>query len=236
MSEMLRVEGVYKSFHKGGRELRILRNLSFSVGAGEMVAVTGPSGVGKTTLLHLIGTLDLPDAGNVYYGDTALGAMRGRALAAFRNRHIGFVFQFFQLLPEFTALENVMMPLMIARRDWNEARARARSVLVEVGLGERLDHYPSQLSGGEQQRAAIARALVSEPHLLLADEPTGNLDLKTGSRVFNLMRKLQQQRGLTSIIVTHNMQIAGQCDRVLALQDIMNSEADRGARDSGAAR
>ena len=220
MSEALRVEGICKAFRVGGRTLEILRGVSFEVRPSEMVAFTGPSGVGKTTLLHLIGTLDRPDAGEIYYGDVAQSSLRGSKLAAFRNVGIGFVFQFFQLLPEFTALENVMMPLLIAASGASRARRRAREVLEEVGLGGRLSHFPNQLSGGEQQRAAIARALVGGPRLLLADEPTGNLDKATGARVFALLRGLQRQRGLTSIIVTHNMEIASQCDRVLSLEEL----------------
>ena len=220
MSEGIRVEGVCKSYKIGNRTLPVLRNLGFQVSPGEMLAITGPSGIGKTTLLHIIGTLDTPDSGEVFYGEIPQSSMRGKILAGFRDARIGFVFQFFQLLPEFSALENVMMPLMIGDGDKREARERAQTVLDEVGLQERLAHFPSQLSGGEQQRAAIARAIVTEPSFLLADEPTGNLDMKTGGRVFELMRKLQQERGLTSIIVTHNMQIAQQCDRVLALQEL----------------
>jgi len=221
MSSGVRVSSVSKAYRAGGRELRILRDVSFSVEPGRMVAVTGPSGIGKTTLLHLLGTLDRPDSGQIHYGRTAQSDMRGATLAAFRNRHIGFVFQFFQLLPEFNAVEKVMMPLLISGCAPREAERRARQILAEVGLGERLSHYPNQLSGGEQQRAAIARALVVEPELLLADEPTGNLDVGTGARVFTLLRQLQQKRSLTSIIVTHNIEIASRCDSVLSLGELM---------------
>ncbi len=216
-SDLLRIERISKSFSIGDRTLRILRGVSFEISPGELVAVTGPSGVGKTTLLHIIGTLDVPDTGEIRYGDVARSELKGAALSAFRNAHIGFVFQFFQLLPEFTALENVMMPLLIAGPDRAAAERRAAEVLEEVGLEQRRNHFPSQLSGGEQQRAAIARALVASPRLLLADEPTGNLDVNTGRRVFDLFRKLQKERGLTSLIVTHNLEIAGRCDRVLDL-------------------
>jgi lipoprotein-releasing system ATP-binding protein len=226
--ETLRVEGVSKSFTIGSRTLHILRGVSFEVRSGELVAITGPSGIGKTTLLHIIGTLDEPDSGEIHYGATARSGLSGAQLAAFRNAHIGFVFQFFQLLPEFTALENVMMPLLIAEPDRSRARARASAVLGEVGLSERRDHYPSQLSGGEQQRAAIARALVREPRLLLADEPTGNLDIGTGKRVFDLFRRLQRERGLTSLIVTHNLEIASLCDRILDLKTLTAGGEENG--------
>ena len=216
----LRVEALAKSFRLGSRVLRILRGISFEVAPGELVAVTGPSGVGKTTLLHIVGTLDEPDSGEVHYGGVRLSSMRGPALAEFRNAEIGFVFQFFQLLPEFTALENVMMPLLIAGPGRKAAESRASELLEEVGLSQRRNHYPNQLSGGEQQRAAIARALVRGPKLLLADEPTGNLDVATGARVFDLFRRLQRERGLTSLIVTHNLEIARRCDRVLDLTEL----------------
>jgi lipoprotein-releasing system ATP-binding protein len=220
MSDFLQVRDVHKSFRLGSREIQVLRGVDFSVAEGEMVAITGASGSGKTTLLHIIGTLESADSGTIAYGDVTTTEMRGRSLEEFRNATIGFVFQFFQLLPEFTALENAMMPLLIAGHSAGEAREAAAKVLEEVGLEQRLHHFPSQLSGGEQQRAAIARALVREPKLLLADEPTGNLDAATGERVFDLLRRLQRSRGLTSVIVTHNVEIAGSCDRLLALETL----------------
>lgn len=218
MNSFLRVEGIWKSFQLGGRTLEILRDVNFEVGKDEMVAITGPSGIGKTTLLHILGTIDIPDKGEIYYGDVPLSLLSGKALADFRNSQIGFVFQFFQLLPEFTALENVIMPMLIASHSRGKAVEAACEILAEVGLADRLNHYPSQLSGGEQQRAAIARALVRQPRLLLADEPTGNLDVRTGANVFALLRELQQKRGLSSIIVTHNPEISGMCDRILAME------------------
>lgn len=217
MSEPLLVKGLCKSYKLGSRRLEVLKDVSFEVQPGELVAVTGPSGIGKTTLLHLIGTLDHPDSGEILYGGKAQSSMDAGELAAFRNSTIGFVFQFFQLLPEFSTLENVMMPALIAGAPRAEARTLAQRVLTAVNLQERWHHFPNQLSGGEQQRAAIARALVRSPRLLLADEPTGNLDVKTGMRVFSLFRELQQSMGLTSIIVSHNLEIAGKCDRVLDL-------------------
>lgn len=220
MSDFLQVDGVHKRFRLGTKELHILRGVSFSVSEGEMVAITGHSGSGKTTLLHILGALDKPDEGEVRYGDRSLASLQNGEMDRFRNAEIGFVFQFFQLLPEFSALENAMMPLLIAGQGGPKAKQRAEEVLSEVGLGERLQHYPNQLSGGEQQRAAIARALVRRPKLLLADEPTGNLDVATGERVFTVLRELQRQRGLASVIVTHNPAIAEQCDRVLALEEL----------------
>lgn len=220
MSSFLQVKGIHKSFTLGRKRLDILRNVSFEVDKGEMVAITGQSGTGKTTLLHILGTIDRPDEGDVCIEDSSTFLMNSAEIERFRNAEIGFVFQFFQLLPEFTALENVMMPLLIAGESRKGAQDEARQVLDEVGLSERVHHFPSQLSGGEQQRAALARALVREPRLLLADEPTGNLDVETGRRVFSLLRTLQQNRGLTSIIVTHNLEIAQQCDRVLQLETL----------------
>jgi lipoprotein-releasing system ATP-binding protein len=224
MSEFLQVRDISKRFTMGAKTLSILRGVSFDVARGEMVAVVGHSGCGKTTLLHILGTLDTPDEGAVYYGGRSLAELNGRGLEQFRNAEIGFVFQFFQLLPEFTALENVIMPLLIGGTRGAEARRIAEEVLGEVGLRERLQHYPSQLSGGEQQRAAIARALARSPNLLLADEPTGNLDVATGRSVFALLRDLQRKRSLSAVIVTHNPEIAAQCDRVLELEQLNRPE------------
>jgi len=181
--------------------------------------VVGASGVGKSTLLHVLGGLDSVDAGLVRIGDADLAAMRPDDLTKFRNKHVGFVFQFHHLLPEFTALENAGMPLRIARRPGDERDGKARAILARVGLDERLLHKPGMLSGGEQQRVAIARALVMEPALLLADEPTGDLDEHTAETLHDLLREMHRERGLTSIIATHNPRLAAACDRVLRLED-----------------
>ena len=211
--------GVDKSYVVGTTGLAVLRGLSLSVEKGEMVAIVGASGVGKSTLLHVLGGLDSVDAGLVRIGDADLAAMRPDDLTKFRNTHVGFVFQFHHLLPEFTALENAGMPLRIARRPGDERDGKARAMLERVGLGERLRHKPGMLSGGEQQRVAIARALVMEPALLLADEPTGDLDEHTAETLHDLLREMHRERGLTSIIATHNPRLAAACDRVLRLED-----------------
>src|SRR5258705_1004682 len=210
---------VDKSYVVGTARLAVLRQLSLSVEKGEMVAIVGASGVGKSTLLHVLGGLDAIDAGLVRIGDADLAAMRPDDLTKFRNKHVGFVFQFHHLLPEFTALENAGMPLRIARRPADERDGRARAILERVGLAERLPHKPGMLSGGEQQRVAIARALVMEPALLLADEPTGDLDEHTAETLHELLREMHRERGLTSIIATHNPRLAAACDRVLRLEE-----------------
>jgi lipoprotein-releasing system ATP-binding protein len=210
---------VDKSYLVGTMRLPVLRQLSLSVGRGEMVAIVGASGVGKSTLLHVLGGLDAIDAGSIQIGDKDLAAMRPDDLVAFRNRHVGFVFQFHHLLPEFSAVENAGMPMRIARRSANEREQRAQGLLERVGLGERLTHKPGMLSGGEQQRVAIARALVMEPSVLLADEPTGDLDEHTAEALHDLLREMHRERGLTSIIATHNPRLAAACDRVLRLEE-----------------
>jgi lipoprotein-releasing system ATP-binding protein len=184
-----------------------------------MVAVVGASGVGKSTLLHVLGGLDAADAGHVHVGDTELTALPDAARVAFRNRTIGFVFQFHHLLPEFSALENAEMPTRIARRPVAEGRAAAEALLRRVGLGDRLAHRPGMLSGGEQQRVAMARALVMSPAVLLADEPTGDLDEHTGEALHGLLRDIHRERRLTSVIATHNLRLASACDRILRLHD-----------------
>jgi lipoprotein-releasing system ATP-binding protein len=195
----------------------VLKGVDLAVEPGEMVAVVGPSGSGKSTLLHLLGALDRPDAGTVEVGGQSLAGLSGARLAAFRNHTIGFVFQFHQLLPDFTALENVMLPGRIAGFDPRKVLERARGLLLEVGLGERLDHFPNQLSGGERQRVALCRALALEPPLLLADEPTGNLDPESGETVFELLLALQARHRTTGVLVTHNPEIARRCTRILRL-------------------
>ena len=219
MSVAVRAIGLTKTYRDGLRRVEVLKGIDLAVQPGEMVAIVGPSGSGKSTLLHLLGALDRSDAGTVEIGDTRLAGLSGAALAAFRNRTIGFVFQFHQLLPDFTALENVMMPGRIAGLHPSAVHDNARRLLREVGLEERLDHFPNQLSGGERQRVALCRALALEPPLLLADEPTGNLDPASGEQVFRLLLELQARHRTTGILVTHNPEIAGRCTRILRLDD-----------------
>jgi lipoprotein-releasing system ATP-binding protein len=212
------VSGLDKSYTVVGKRLPVLRNLDFTVERGEMVAIMGASGVGKSTLLHVLGGLDTIDGGQVRVGDHEIASMNDEARVAFRNRHIGFVFQFHHLLPEFTAVENAMMPLRIARVAAAEARPKAEALLTRAGLGDRLDHRPGMLSGGEQQRVAVSRALVMQPSLLLADEPTGDLDEATADSLHELLRAMHAEFGLTAIIATHNPRLAAQCDRILRLE------------------
>jgi lipoprotein-releasing system ATP-binding protein len=202
-----------------GAVLEVLRGVSFTLAAGEMLAVTGASGAGKSTLLHLLGGLDAADGGSARLGEVELTRMRGAELARVRNEDVGFVFQFHHLLPDLSALENVALPLLVARRKPREARAAASAMLGAVGLSGRASHRPGELSGGEQQRAAIARALVHEPRLVLADEPTGNLDARSGAEVAALLSTLARTRGAAVIVATHNAQLADACDRTLTLQD-----------------
>ncbi len=213
----LAVQGLSMSYRMGDRELPVLRDLDLDVEAGEMVAIVGASGVGKSTLLHVLGGLDRAREGRIRVGEVELTALDDDALVAFRNRSVGFVFQLHHLLPEFSALENVEMPMRIARRPVEQARERAAALLREVGLGDRLDHRPGLLSGGEQQRVAVARALVMRPALLLADEPTGDLDEATGTAIHELLRDMHRAYGLTSVVATHNDRLAAACDRVLRL-------------------
>jgi lipoprotein-releasing system ATP-binding protein len=215
---LVEVRGLVKAYDAPGGRLGVLRGVDLSIGQGEMLAVVGASGVGKSTLLHVLGGLDAFDAGTVRVGVAAIESMGDEERVAFRNRQVGFVFQFHHLLPEFTALENVEMPLLIAGRPTAEARERAAALLTRVGLDARLRHRPGALSGGEQQRVAVARALVCRPSVLLADEPTGNLDEATGAELQQLLRDMHREHGLTSVIVTHNAALAASCDRVVRLE------------------
>jgi lipoprotein-releasing system ATP-binding protein len=212
------VSGLNKYYSVTGKRLHVLRDLDLSVEKGEMVAIMGASGVGKSTLLHVLGGLDAIDGGQVRVGEHEIATMDDSARVGFRNRHIGFVFQFHHLLPEFSAVENAMMPLRIARQSAADARPKAEALLTRVGLGDRLDHRPGMLSGGEQQRVAVSRALVMQPSLLLADEPTGDLDEATADALHELLRSMHTEFGLTAIIATHNPRLAAQCDRTLRLE------------------
>jgi lipoprotein-releasing system ATP-binding protein len=215
--ELLRVENLKKEYRTGSSPLVVFENLSFQVRKGEMLAIVGESGTGKSSLLHALGTLDRPSEGDIYCAQLSLRSLSDDAAAEFRNRKIGFVWQFHYLLPEFDALENVAMPLLARGENPKQAQARAAEWLREVGLEDRMHHRSGELSGGEQQRVALARALVTSPELLLADEPTGDLDTGTAERVFDLIAKLHIQHQLTSIIVTHNLEFARRCGRVLRL-------------------
>lgn len=208
-----------KYYSVATKRLHVLRDLDLQVEQGEMVAIMGASGVGKSTLLHVLGGLDAIDGGSVRVGEHEISTMSDHARVAFRNRHIGFVFQFHHLLPEFSAVENAMMPLRIARVSAEEARPKAEALLTRVGLGDRLDHRPGMLSGGEQQRVAVSRALVMRPSLLLADEPTGDLDEATADSLHELLRSMHAEFGLTVILATHNPRLAASCDRVLRLEN-----------------
>jgi lipoprotein-releasing system ATP-binding protein len=216
----LEVTNLSKAYRvAGGHRIEVLRHLDLRVERGEMVAVIGASGVGKSTLLHVLGGLDRVDQGEIRIGETMLSALSDGERVAFRNRQVGFVFQFHHLLPEFSALENAEMPMRIARLPLSAARPRAEALLRHVGLGDRLSHRPGTLSGGEQQRVAVARALVMQPAVLLADEPTGDLDEHTADDLHALLREIHAEQRITSIIATHNMRLASNCDRVLRLED-----------------
>jgi lipoprotein-releasing system ATP-binding protein len=217
-SPLVEVSHLQKTYETARGELTLFRDLSLQVQAGEMVAIVGQSGAGKSTLLHILGALDTPSAGTVYCASTNVAQLGPRQAAAFRNREIGYVWQFHYLLPEFTALENVAMPLLARGQQKREAFEVAANWLREVGLDDRADHRPGELSGGEQQRVALARALVCNPRLLLADEPTGDLDEVTAGRVFDLIERLHSGHGLTSILVTHNLDLAARCTRALRLE------------------
>jgi lipoprotein-releasing system ATP-binding protein len=216
---MIRVTDLHKTFAIGDHSLTVLKGITLEIQRGELVSIVGASGAGKSTLLHIIGTLDRPTKGTVHFDGQDLFQLSEAAQAEFRNRRIGFVFQFHHLLPEFTALENACMPALIQRRPQEDVEAEAANLLRDVGLGERLHHKPGELSGGEQQRVAVARALMQKPDLVLADEPTGNLDTHTGEALFALMRDLNKARGTTFVIVTHNDKLSAQSDRIVQMQD-----------------
>jgi lipoprotein-releasing system ATP-binding protein len=215
---LLAASGIAKAYRTAAGSVEVLRAVDLEVAEGEMVAITGASGVGKSTLLHVLGTLDRPDAGALRVAGEDVLALSEARRCEFRNRTLGFVFQFHHLLPEFSALENVAMPVLLARRSREEAHAVARRLLEELGLGERADHRPGALSGGEQQRTAVARALAMSPRALLADEPTGNLDRATGQKLHALLHRLSRERRLSVVVVTHNEELARGCDRVLRLE------------------
>jgi lipoprotein-releasing system ATP-binding protein len=203
----------------GPQELRVLDGINFEIRAGEMLAIVGASGVGKSTFLHILGGLDRPSSGRVFYGEVDVFSLAAADLARFRNERVGFIFQFHHLLPEFSAIENVMMPELIRRADAKAAYEAAANILNDVGLGSRLHHRPGELSGGEQQRVAVARALVLKPDVVLADEPTGNLDTHTGEAIHDLLLSINKQRGVTFVIVTHNDKLAIRADRVLRMEE-----------------
>ena len=217
--KILRVEGLKKVFRSGESDLVLFENLSFQVAKGEMLAIVGESGTGKSTLLHILAALDRPSAGDVYCANLQLSSLSEDGAAEFRNREIGFVWQFHYLLPEFTALENVAMPLLLRGHSWKDIEERALGWLQQVELGKRAQHRSGELSGGEQQRVALARALIVQPKILLADEPTGDLDNRTANSVFQLIAKLHHDHQLTSLIATHNLDFARRCSRVLRLQN-----------------
>jgi lipoprotein-releasing system ATP-binding protein len=214
----IRVEGLTKVYRSGDAELAIFADLKFEVERGERLALVGESGAGKSTLLHLLGGLDRPTGGTIYYQTKDITRLADSELADFRNREIGFVWQIHYLLPEFTALENVMMPLLIRGAQHGEAASKSLERLDEVGLRARTSHRAGELSGGEQQRVVLARALVGNPSVLLADEPTGNLDFRTGEMIFELLQGLHQSHQLTSVFVTHNLSFARRCDRILRME------------------
>jgi putative ABC transport system ATP-binding protein len=219
MDIVVRTVDLTRRYEMGDADVDALRGIDLSIARGEFVALVGPSGSGKSTVLNLIGGLDRPSSGQVWINGTELSGSDEETLTQHRRQHVGFVFQSFNLLPRLTALENVALPLMFSDVPERERQARARALLERVGLGHRLSHRPSELSGGEQQRVAIARALVSQPALLLADEPTGNLDTKTGAEIMALLKELNQEGGLTLVVVTHDPEVAAFADRVVKLRD-----------------
>ena len=227
VSARLEVADVTKSFETGGKRLEVLRGVSMDVAAGEIIAIVGPSGVGKSTLLHIMGALDRPTTGSVRIDGVDVFELPDAGVAAFRNRTIGFVFQFHHLMRELSAMENVMMPCLIAGRSRSEARERATELLGRVGLSERADHLPGELSGGEEQRVAVARALAVDPLVVLADEPSGNLDRAGSEELHDLIWELRDSFGQTFVIVTHNRSLSSRADRVVVLRDGLVVDAER---------
>lgn len=219
MNDLLQVEELYKSFVEGGEEIRVLRGLHLELGTGQRLAIVGESGVGKSTLLHILGTLDRPSGGRVIYRGQELSSLDDEALSHLRNREIGFVFQFHYLLPDFNALENVMLPAMIQGWQWEQAQEAGLKLLEAVGLRDRVTHRPGKLSGGEQQRVAVARSMILEPRLILADEPTGDLDPRTGEEVQDLLFRLNEERGVALVVATHNRRFAAQIGTQMELRD-----------------
>jgi len=217
--KILRAVDIHKSYFMGRNELKVLKGITLEISRGEILAIVGPSGVGKSTLLHILGALDRPTQGQVYIHSVPIFQMSDDQLATFRNRTVGFIFQFHHLLPEFTALENVAMPALIGGLEKKQAFQKAEALLEEVGLGDRLEHKPSELSGGEQQRVAVARALMNDPAILLADEPSGNLDLESSRALHQLLMRLNRERGQTLVIVTHNRELARMAHRIIELYD-----------------
>ena len=221
---LIQVKDLHKSFQMGNQRVEVLCGVDLNIHKGEMLAVVGASGAGKSTLLHIMGTLDRPTKGTILYGREDLQTLSEAALAEFRNRRIGFVFQFHHLLPEFTALENTYLPALIQKQPKAQAIDAAKGLLAEVGLSHRYSHKPGELSGGEQQRVAVARALIRNPELVLADEPTGNLDTHTGDSLFELLKTLNQKHSTAFVIVTHNEKLSAQADRIIHLEDGLITE------------
>jgi lipoprotein-releasing system ATP-binding protein len=219
MPELLEACDINKSFSTEAGELTVLKGISIAIKAGEMVGIIGASGAGKSTLLHILGALDKPTSGQVLFQGRDISTLDEKALARFRNISVGFVFQFHHLLPEFNSLENVVLPGMIGGMDVRETRQRAGEILAELGLSRRMHHRPGELSGGEQQRVAVARALIRNPQVVLADEPTGNLDTATGNELFELFIDLNRRKGITFVVVTHNKSLSDRCHRVLEMAD-----------------
>lgn len=226
MTELLRCENISKFYDEGSQKMQVLKNVSFSMNTGELVAIVGSSGSGKSTLLHTLGGLDQPSEGQVFIKGQSLQQLRSNKLAQLRNQNLGFVYQFHHLMADFTALENVMMPMLIGNQNKSEAKDRAEKMLQAVGLSHRITHRPSALSGGERQRVAIARALVNNPALVLADEPTGNLDQKTTESIFDLIKQLNHEQNIAFLLVTHDLKLADKLSRRFVMADGVLSEGN----------